>query len=322
MSTATVSRYLTSPDLVREQRRSMIKEAIEALGYIPHGAARALASQRSRTVGAIVPTLDNAIFAKGIQAFQEHLQDAGYTLFIASHDYSLDEERTQAERLMARGVDGLMLIGLEHHERLYERLEQKALPYVNTWSYSSTTSHPCVGFDNFGAAMRQAEYLLDIGHRHFGIIAGVTRDNDRARDRLQGVLAAFKRRGIAVPEQMIVEASYDIATSREITRRLLASKPRPTALICGNDVLAFGALIECQTSGLRAPEKVSVVGFDDLPMSTHIQPPLTTMHVPSEEMGHKAADYLLACLEGKTVPSRIELEATLIVRGSTAKPCA
>jgi len=320
VSTATVSRYLTNPTLVREERRTRIAASIAELGYIPHGAAQALASQRSRTIGAIVPTLDNAIFAKGIQAFQKHLQAAGYTLLIASSDYSLDEERTQGESLIARGVDAMMLIGSDHHDRLYERLQQMKMPYVNTWSYVEKSEHPCVGFDNFNAAVRQASYLLDIGHTRFGIISGITRDNDRARDRLKGILHILKKHGINVPDSMLYETIYDLTTSRQYTKRLLAVKEPPTAIICGNDILAYGALLECQASGLKVPNDISIVGFDDLPMSQHIHPAITTMHVPSEEMGRRAADYLLARLNGEAVPDQTELEANLILRGSTAPP--
>ena len=320
VSTATVSRFLTSPDLVREERRKRIEASIAALGYIPHGAAQALASQRSRTIGAIVPTLDNAIFAKGIQAFQQRLQDTGYTLFIASSNYSLDEERTQGETLIVRGVDGMMLIGSDHDQRLYDRLRQKNIPYVNTWVYESKAGHACVGFDNFNAAVRQTSYLLDIGHRRFGIIAGLTRDNDRARDRLKGMLHALKQRGVNISPDMIYESPYDISSSRQITKRLLSLETPPTAVICGNDVIAYGVLLECQNSGVQVPEDLSVVGFDDLPMSQHIRPSLSTVHVPSEEMGRKAADYLLARLESADTPLQTELEANLVLRGSTAPP--
>jgi len=320
VSTATVSRYLTSPDQVREERRTRIQSAIETLGYIPHGAAQALASQRSRTIGAIVPTLDNAIFARGIQEFQQRLQGAGYTLFVASNDYSLDEERTQAENLIMRGVDGIMLIGLDHDERLFARLEQMGMPYINTWSYVRDSPHPCIGFDNFNAARRQANYLLDIGHQRFGILCGITHDNDRARDRLDGARSALAAHGVTVPDSMIYECPYDIAASREKTKRLLAADSPPTAIICGNDIIAYGALLECQASGQRVPDDVTVVGFDDLPMSQHMQPGLTTVHVPSGAMGRKAADYLLARLNGEEAPAKIELEANLILRASAAPP--
>jgi len=320
VSTATVSRYLANSELVREERRARIESSIKELGYIPHGAAQALASQRSRTIGVIVPTLDNAIFAKGVQSFQQRLQDSGYTLLIASSDYSPDEERTQGESLIARGVDGMMLIGLDHHERLFERLRQMKMPYVNTWSYKEGSDHPCVGFNNFQAAVRQTTYLLDIGHTQFGVISGLTRDNDRARDRLRGVLYTLNEHGINVPDNLLYECPYDIASSRQAMKRLLAADMPPTAVVCGNDVLAYGALLECQSSGRDVPGDISIAGFDDLPLSQHIRPSLTTMHVPSKEMGHKAADYLLACLNDETVPEQTELEVNLILRGSTAPP--
>lgn len=320
VSTASVSRFLTNPQLVREERRLRIQASIAELGYIPHGAARALASQRSHTIGAIVPTLDNAIFAKGIQAFQKRLQDAGYTLFIASSNYSQDEELTQAETLIARGVDGMLLIGLNHHKQLFDRLKQTQLPYINTWSFKSDSDHPCIGFNNFEAAVRQTTYLLDIGHTRFGVISGITRDNDRAYDRLQGIQHTLAQRGLNIGDGMLSECPYEIAASRQAMKKLLSEDEPPTAVICGNDVLAYGALLECQASGHSVPQEVSITGFDDLPLSTHIQPPLTTMHVPSQDMGQRAADYLLACLNGETVPDRTELEVSLILRGTTAPP--
>lgn len=320
VSTASVSRYLANPKTVKEPRRSRIADAISTLGYIPHGAARALATRRTRTIGAIVPTLDNAIFARGIQAFQRRLQTAGFTLFVASHDYSLDEEWKQAETLIARGVDGMMLIGSDHDPRLYERLARMKMPYVNTWTYDPATSHPCIGFENFDAATRQTEYMLDIGHVRFGLIAGITHDNDRARDRLDGALSALAARDIHPSPSMIQECAYEIAASRQTMRRLLSNEPRPTAIICGNDVLALGALLECQDSGIRVPEDISIVGFDDLPLSRHIVPSLTTIHVPSTEMGHKSAEFLLMTLDGETAPAHSRLEANLVLRDSTRPP--
>ena len=320
VSTATVSRYLANPDQVREERRQRIESAITELNYIPHGAARALASQRSRTMGAIVPTLDSAIFATGIQAFQERLKDAGYTLLVASSNYSHDEERTEAEALLTRGVDGIMLVGYDHHDQLYKRLRQKRLPYINTWSFRRDSKEPCIGFDNFDAMVRLTTYLLNIGHHRFGIIAGVTEGNDRAADRLRGIRKTLSDRGLSVPDGMVIECPYEIGVSRQAMKRLLAQNEPPTAVICGNDVLAYGAILECQASGRIVPDDISIAGFDDLPLSAHFHPPLTTMHVPSEEMGQRAADYLLACVNEESGPTFTELEANLIVRGTSAPP--
>nr|WP_269808943.1 LacI family DNA-binding transcriptional regulator [Enterovibrio nigricans] len=222
VSTATVSRYLANHHSVSEKRGNLIQKAIEALGYIPHGAAQALASQRTKTIGVIVPTLDNAIFAEGIQAFQRRLQEKGFTLFIASSDYSLDEELAQAERLVTRGVEGLMLVGAEHHSQLFEILKKKQIPYLYTWSYKPDLGHPCIGFNNHLASSRLTQYLLDLGHEDFALIPGIVHDNDRTRDRLEGCLTTLKQAGVHVPTDRIVECRYDFSESRQVMKKLLA----------------------------------------------------------------------------------------------------
>ncbi|MGF1766769.1 LacI family DNA-binding transcriptional regulator [Enterovibrio makurazakiensis] len=318
VSTATVSRYLAKPSSVSEKRGMLIRSAIESLGYIPHGAAQALASQHSKTIGVIVPTLDNAIFAEGIQAFQRRLQEKGYTLFIASSDYSVDEELAQAERLITRGVDGLMLVGAEHHPQLFDIIDKKQLPYLYTWSYKPSLDHPCIGFDNYRASARLTEFLLELGHTEFAAIPGITRLNDRTKDRLAGCLNTLQNSGIELGDERVIECRYDLAESRQALRKLLATTPRPTAIVCGNDIIAMGALLECQSMGVKVPEEVSVVGFDDVAMASHIHPSLTTMQVPSRTMGEKAADFLLAKLNHESVTDKLELEAKLVVRETTA----
>ncbi|OGK84666.1 MAG: LacI family transcriptional regulator [Candidatus Rokubacteria bacterium GWC2_70_16] len=320
VSTATVSRCLNTPAAVRPALRHRVDSAIAALGYVPHGAARALASQQSYTIGAVIPTLNNAIFASGIQALQRRLDEAKYTLLLASSDYDPARELREVQILVARGVDGIMLVGRAHKPELYACLRDKDVPYVNTWTYSSETEHPCVGFDNLEAGRRLASYLLDMGHRDIAMIAGITDGNDRATERLAGVREALAARGLSLPPQRLLERPYDIAEGRGAFRLLMAKEPRPTAVICGNDVLAFGALFECRSLGVEVPNQLSITGFDDLELASQVEPPLTTMHVPSEEMGRRAAEHLLARLAGKPVAPATRLEVSLIVRGTTAPP--
>ena len=187
VSTATVSRCLNEADAVRSELRERVQSAIAELGYTRHGAARALASQRSHAVGAVVPTLDNAIFATGIQAMQDRLSMAGYTLLLASSNYDVAEEFQQARSLIERGLDGLMLIGEARPPGLYELLDRKEIPYVNAWTYRPDSRHPSIGFDNRGSAYRIASYLMDMGHTRIAMIAGLTAGNDRAAERLDGV---------------------------------------------------------------------------------------------------------------------------------------
>ncbi|MCB2099833.1 MAG: LacI family DNA-binding transcriptional regulator [Rhodobacterales bacterium] len=317
VSTATVSRVLNSPDAVRPALRERVSRTIAELGYVPHGAARALASQRSRTIGAIIPTLDNAIFAAGIEAFERRLDQDGYTLFVALSDYDPQHELRHMRGLLGRGVDGMLLVGGLHEAASYDLIRRQGRPYVNTWVHDPRGGHPCIGFDNRSASRRAAEHLLDLGHRRIAMIAGVLAFNDRARERVAGVRDALAARGLDLADADLVERRYDIAEARQAMGQLLEGPRPPSAVVCGNDVQAIGALLECQARGVAVPGQVSIIGFDDLPLTAHLAPALTTMHVPSRDMGRRAAEYLLDRLAGRPAAPALELAVDLVVRGTT-----
>lgn len=320
VSTATVSRALTQPGKVKAATAARIREAVQALGYVAHGAARALASRRTRTIGAVIPTLDNAIFAHTAHGLQKTLDDAGYTLLLGSHEFDAEVEARVTRALIERGVDGLVLLGTTHHPSVFQMIEMHQIPYVLTWALDTAGRHPCIGFDNRAAAVRIARYLLDIGHRDFAMISGVTHGNERAAERLDGVRQALAARGIALPPGRVVEKPYTLAAGREGLREVMRGSPRPTAVVCGNDVLAIGALSECHAQGFIVPRDVSVTGFDDLEMAAVVTPALTTVHFPTADLGTYAARHLLARLTGKSVERRTELPVELVVRASTAPP--
>ncbi len=263
---------------------------------------------------------DNAIFAAGIQALQSQLKRQDYTLIIASHEYDITVELHEVRALLRQGVEGLMLVGSSHNPQLYQLLEGQQVPYVNCWSYNQDSPYPYIGFDNRLAAQKVANYLLDLGHREFAVIAGHTKNNDRAADRLQGTRETLEGRSVALPREKILERSYSVKQGREAMRILLQTDPPPTAVICGNDVLALGALTECQAAGYLVPDEISITGFDDMDICAQLIPALTTMHVPSVEMGKRAADFLIASINGETTLLHTEIDVDLMIRDTTAKP--
>jgi len=322
VSTATVSRALTHPAKVKPATAARIRQAVQALGYVTHGAARALASRRTHTIGAVIPTLDNAIFANTAHALQKALDDAGFTLLLACHEFDSEVEARVTRTLVERGVDGLVLLGATHHPSVLRMLDTQQIPYVLTWALDSSGRHPCVGFDNRAAAIRIARHLLELGHREFAMISGITAGNERAAERLEGVRGALAGQGISLPPARVIEKPYTFSAGREGLREILRGSPRPTAVICGNDVLAIGALAECQSAGLAVPRDLSVTGFDDLEIATVVTPPLTTVHFPTAELGSYAAQHLLSRLAGKPFELRTELPVELMVRASTAAPAS
>src|SRR5215472_6493900 len=159
VSIATVSRTLNNPDLVRAELRARVAQAIDSVGYIPHAPARSLSTRRSRTLGAIVPTIDNTMLARGIASLQKYLSSVGYMLFLTTSGYDLEVELQQARNLISRGVDGLVLRGDCHHEGLRKMLADSAIPFINVGVYRPDRPYPCVGADNEGAAHRAAMHL-------------------------------------------------------------------------------------------------------------------------------------------------------------------
>lgn len=315
VSIATVSRALNTPQRVQPAIRARVDEAVARLGYVAHGAARALASRRSDTIGAIVPTLDNAIFAAGIHALQLRLDGHGKVLLLASTEYDPERERRELRALIERGVDGVMLVGSAHDRAIAGLIAAARVPAVAVWTNDPACAFPTIGFDNHAAMGRLVDHLWMLGHRRFAMIAGVTAGNDRAAARVDGLRAALATRGAAAP--IVLERPYEIREGREAMRGLRALAMPPSAVVCGNDVLALGALFEAQALGLAVPGQVSITGFDDLELASQVSPGLTTIRVPAAEMGRRAADALVAAARDGSPLRSIVLDVELILRAST-----
>jgi LacI family transcriptional regulator len=320
VSTATVSRCLNTPDRVVEKTRLRVKAAIELLGYSPNFGARALAAKRTNTVGAVIPTMENAIFARGLQAFQEAISESGSTLLVASSSYQQEVEEEQIRALVARGADALLLIGAERNQRIYDFLNKRGIPYVLAWFYREGEEHCFAGFDNRSAAKEMAETVLDFGHKRIAMIAGITKGNDRAAERVRGVKDAIHQFGLPDENFAVTETPYSFKNGGDALEGLLQRIPPPTAVICGNDILAIGALKRAKSLGLRVPEDVSITGFDDIEVSSVVEPELTTVHVPHREMGKTAAQCLLAMLKNERMSESRQLSTFLVKRQSLSYP--
>jgi LacI family transcriptional regulator len=320
VSTATVSRCLNSPAQVQTVTRDRVLTAVAALGYSPNFGARALAARRTGTIGAIIPTMENAIFARAIQAFQEELHLSGQTLLVASSSYSPEIEADQIRTLVARGADALLLIGHDRDPGIYAFLEQRGVPVLISWAFDPAQARPSIGFDNRRAMAGLADEVLRLGHRHIGMISAVAMGNDRARDRIAGVRDALRDHGVDPATLDLIETPYSIANGAEAMARLMALPIPPTAVICGNDVLAVGALQMARHLGLHVPQDVSITGFDDIELATVVDPPLTTVHVPHREMGRAAARLLVEMVSGGAASAPLCLETELCIRATLAAP--
>ena len=319
VSPATVSRVLNGSAAVRPDKREAVLKAARQLGFVVNGAARALSMRRFMAVGAVVPNLENEGFIQMLGAFQARIRQAGYTLMVTDSGYELERELDEAVFLLERGIDGLLLVGDIHRPDLMTRITQQVVPTVQTFTLSQKSA--CVGFDNAAAMERATNYLLDLGHRRFGIITGTRRENDRSGARVDGIRRTLAMHGLTVRPEHDAQVSHGIRDGRDALRHILSAPDEaPTAILCGTDRLAFGAMIEAETRGLVVPRDLSLVGFNDSDYAAFLRPSLTTVRVRSAEIGTAAADYLLARMAGRDAIRVTEFDAELIIRGSTAPP--
>lgn len=316
VSLATASRTLSQPGLVSPGTRERVRAAVLRLGgAAPMPGARAAGDAG---IAAVVPSLDNAIFSRCLQAMQATLAEAGRHLLVASSDFHPDTEAAAIRGLLARGVDGLILVGAQRPAESWSLLEGAGVPVVLTWC--ADPRFDAVVVDNQAAGRLAAEHLLDLGHTRLGVVCGATRFNDRQRARLAGVREALFARGLDLPDWRVSEQDFTLAGGRSGCSTLLSLAEPPTALVCGIDQLAVGCLIEVQSRGLSVPRDLSVVGIDNLEMAAHLSPALTTVHVPTARIGAAAAQVILDRIAGRPAPPLTELPLELVTRHSTAPP--
>jgi len=320
VSTATVSRCLNTPDRVAKRTRDKVEDAIATLGYTPNFGARVMASKRTYTIGAVIPTMENAIFARGLQAFQDELHKQGYTLLVASSSYEPKIEEEQIRTLVSRGVDGLLLIGHDRSPEIIEFLEHKNIPALVAWAHNPDARLPSIGFDNFAAMSKLAKHALSLGHKKLGMISAQTCSNDRARERVMAVQHTMSEFGINPAQLAMIETEYGIEQGSFSLKKLISQPLVPTVIFCGNDVLAAGALKQAKISGIAVPDDISLTGFDNIELARVLTPSLTTVQIPDREMGTKAARILTNFIRGGPIKYRTELNVKIKLRTSLGLP--
>jgi LacI family transcriptional regulator len=322
VSPASVSRVFNDPELVSEDVRERVMRAAQVLNWVPNGAAKALASLRSRTIGVLIPTLSHQNFADLIESLQRELGKAQYTLILGCIEPDPGMHLQQARKMVERGIDWMVLVGEAQPPALIELLKSHNVPFVVTYTNGRNSENICIGIDNYAAAQKITQHLLDLGHTRFAMLAHQFDVNDRIQQRIDGVRDTLANAGLGIRPQHVVRVDRKhISSARDGLREIMqATQSQPTAVVCTNDYIATGAIIEASALGIAVPRELSIVGFDDIDSSAHLSPPLTTIHIPAKEMGEAVARYILDSISGARAPKIPSLAADLIVRNSTAAP--
>ncbi len=320
VSIATVSRSFNEPGLVREDVRKRILEVADALGYMPNPAAKALRLRRTDIVGAVIPTLDHAIYARLVNAFQTQMASAGYTVVVLTVGFDNTDAGASIRQVVERGAEALMIVGAIEDEVLLEFLAKKRTPVIQTYSYAERPGQASVGFDNAAAMRSVVEHLLSLGHRHLVMLAGPMRGNDRQIARVEAFRTTLADAGLPPGAGSVIETRYTFQAGIDALHATRALYPQTTAVVCSSDILAFGVLHACKSLGISVPQDMSVTGFDDLDFAPLLDPPLTTVEIGADEMGRIAGQRIVAALEGPGPVQSLCLPTRLVLRGSAAPP--
>ena len=319
----TVSRALnvrTRP-LVNRETAERVLRAAEELGYRPNPIARGLKTNRSYTIGVIIPDITNPLFPPILRGIEDRLEEAGYTSLIVNTDNDAAREHRQIEAMRARQVDGFISATARLDREVVDEVAGAGVPLVLVNRSLEDGSVPAVTVNDRHGIRLAVDHVVRLGHNRVGHVAG-PQNTSTGHRRYLGFLEAMRDHGLEVHHEDVCFSNW--FTEQEgagACVKLLDNGRGLTAIVAANDLLAIGCFDALEERGLRCPDHLSVVGFNDMPFVDHLRPPLTTVRVPQREAGVAAADLLLERLgDGAEAPREILLEPTLSVRGSTAPP--
>jgi LacI family transcriptional regulator len=318
---ATASRALNPETrlLVSDATARRVMEAATTLGYRPNAMARSLRTRRSRTIGVLIPDLNNPLFPPMVRGLEDRLAADGYVALLGNTDGRLDREQHVFEEMRARNVDGFALATARLHSPLLAEAARDGLNVVLMNRIAEDYSFPSVSVDNELGARLAIDHLAELGHEQIAYLAG-PQGLSTGLNRYRGYLAGMEAAGLAVQPGLVAFAeAFTIEEGQRCCRQLLAANPACTAIAAGNDMLAVGCYEAVEDAGLACPSDISVVGFNDMPFIDRLRPPLTTVAFPHYQLGTEAAALLLDRIDGAAEPFKVRyLTPEFVARGSTA----
>jgi LacI family transcriptional regulator len=321
----TVSRALNveTRALVNEETAQRVINAAEELGYKPNPIARGLKTNRSYTVGVLIPDLTNPLFPPIVRGIEDRLGEAGYTSLIANTENDPERERADVLALRTRQVDGFITATARRDHELLSEMVAAGERVVLVNRRLADGSLPAVTGDDREGMRLAVEHITALGHTRVAHLGG-PQELSTGQQRHQGFLDAMRAAGVAPdPELVRFGSAFTEVEGARICRELLESGRTFTAILAGNDLMALGCYDVLEERGLRCPADVSVIGFNDMRFADRFNPPLTTIRLPHYEIGAAAAELLLERLQDPAAgPRQISLDPALVVRASTARPAA
>lgn len=318
VSTATVSHVINGTRYVSDEVQQRVLQAMERLNYQPNAVARGLRTKRTRLLALVIPDITNPFFTDLARGFQDAADQSGYVVILCNTDRTIERELRFLDMLRQQRVDGLVLNPSTVTAEDLKRLLKAQVVVVLIGSQIDDPEFDLVMVDNVRAGSDAVQYLIDLGHRRIGLVCG-SLSTSSGLQRYQGYCQAMETNDLLVQDDWIAEGSFTHDGGYACMQRILSQRPLPTAVFAASDVMALGAKKAIEDAGLRIPEDISLIGFDDIPKVAWATPKLTTISQPRYQMGWESARLLIDRIEGNIPPDRQKLvmEHQLVVREST-----
>jgi LacI family transcriptional regulator len=321
VSSMTVSRVINNSGYISQETRERVERAIAELEYVPNALARHLRFKQTNTIALILTDITNPFFTTLARGVEDVARRNGFSVFLCNTDESEAEERTYLDILLQRQADGVLLVPATGSSESVALLLARRVPLVILDRRISHGGVDLVRCDSEHGAYLLTRHLIELGHRRIALVSG-PRAVSTAVDRANGYARALGEAGLEIDEQLMCYGEFTPEAGYELTEQILRIVPAPTALFAANNLMAFGAFRAIRTAGLRIPQDISLVTFDDLPEQLNLEPFLTAVYQPAYELGQRAAELLLQRLASEGPPDiqEIVLPIELIVRRSSAPP--
>lgn len=324
VSIATVSRYMADPDSIRENNRQRVEQAIAATGYAPNTLAQNFRRGKTGLIMVVLPNVGDPFFTGVMRGISRAAEEQGYSLLIRETEMNTLSWDQYSQMVLSKQADGIILLASICPLSPATEPSPGARQAPIVLSCENVTPElgqfPAVRIDNLAAALEACQYLIDQGHRKIAFISGIE-NSTLTIDREQGYRLAMEHAGIQIEQGWVTEGGLCLDGARRATQRLLEHSKPPTAIFCGNDEMAMGAIHEIKLAGLRIPQDVSVMGFDNIRYAEVTDPPLTTIAQPAEEIGERTMLRLCRAIDGEEIGVEPEIVAhQLMIRGSTGSP--
>ncbi|EAS64848.1 HTH-type transcriptional repressor PurR [Photobacterium angustum] len=299
VSTTTVSHVINKTRFVAEATQQKVLAAVDELNYAPSAVARSLKCNTTRTIGMLVTKSTNPFFAEVVHGVEEYCYNSGYTLILCNTEGNLEKQRDYLRMLSEKRVDGLLVMCSDLDQMLLDLLERKNdLPMV-IMDWGPESPHTDNILDNAeNGGYIATKHFIENGHKKIGCLSGQA-DKSTCQERLKGFRKAMAEADLTVNEDWLLDGDFECESAVEAAQKFIAMEDRPTAIFCFNDIMAMALISTFEQAGLRVPDDISIIGYDNIDLAPYFAPPLTTIHQPKRRLGKKAIEILLERVKDK-----------------------